>query len=388
MENAEVEDITSREQAYYGVKAGLWLPQKTDPEDSLFSFAEQSMVRIYQYEKLSKLVILPYVFLRPVTLEGVKQFTQIAQEEYIQFLWDEAGTGKGGQEPYSSETGKYACSIMTYLSSMAFGNLFLEKCNILSVKWADGIENISLGCRSIMTRPKEEEMLAKFQADSQTWFWRKDKDAILDSNIQIIQNTMDEALEGRENCRSDIDWFMDHYLPIRGRQDEELAEKDKGRMPGVGIPELACICEGGLRKELWKKVVKVIDSGKGTLMLVLSTINGSDLIDSLLMPGEQSSTCNEENRICLALPMMQWEAFCRLNGREATESQKRELVCEILERYPEIEKGLSVPETEDLVKEGILEEYEDYYLRKIDMYESFSMLKGAMRIEKEYERKK
>lgn len=388
MEKAEVEDITSCEQRYYGVQSLLWVPQETDPVRNHFSFSSQIMVRIYRYERLSKLVILPYVFLKPLYMEGAREFAGMAEREYLRYVWDKAELGKGRQKQYSPEAGKYICSIMTYLSSIALGDLFLEKCSVSQAEWIDIVENIGLGCKNTLTREKENELLAMLNRNRYCWFRQNDaaEDTVLED--ALIKDVREEALKSGRDGKNSINWFMDHYLPLRGRQDEKRAERNEDRMPGLGLMALAQICGTDFQKEMWEKIIKVIDSGRGTLMLSLRKMSGGNMIDSLILPGEQNPACNEEYRICLALPLMQWEAFCALKGTKATESQKGELASEILEKYPDLKALVSAAEVEELAKEDILGEYKDYYLKKIGMYTSFSMLSGAMRTEKEYERKR
>ena len=134
-------------------------------------------------------------------------------------------------------------------------------------------------------------------------------------------------------------------------------------------------------------MIKVIDSGKGTLKLAVNKIGSKCYIDSVLVAGEQSPTCNEENIVYLTLPLMQWEAFCKSNHPEKNmEEQKEKLAHEILKEYSGLKEKISEMEWKELVKKDLLTSCVDYYLKKLAVYERLPMLKEVMAIEKRFEK--
>lgn len=380
-------NLTTDTQSFYGIESNLLFAEDFgDCFADEFAFSWGNMIRIYQYRNLSKLLVVPYVFLKPLDTKAAAPFIAAVKEKYIQF--DEVVFGGAEDEELrydSCERQKYVCSIMTYLASMALGVRFLGLLGI-SAEWQRKVEQISLGCKSTFTIEKVDDILQMFKQNREGWFWDRDKSAAQELFCDETERLIEKIMQLKAGGKVEFDWFIDHYLPMNGKEDERLANENKKRLPGLELLRLIRLFGRESTRTIWKKMIKVIDSGKGTLMLAVKEINGRRYVDSLLLAGEQNFACNEENLIYLALPLMQWDAFCRLDKLEMDDRvQKEKLVREIFAEYPKLQEEITEAEWKELVQTDILSNYREYYLKKLAVYEELPMLKEVMAIEKRLE---
>ncbi len=388
MERQKSEKLTTDTQKYYGIESDLlFVEDLGDCFEYEFAFSRRNMIRVYQYKKLSKLLIIPYAFLRPLNTDSVASFIEGVKDKYVRF--EETAffyVERGAEVAYSCERYKYVCSVMTYLASMVLGLRFCSHLGI-SATWQEKIGWTALGCETFLTCENAADVLHMFRQKGEEWFCGREIGAAEGGKQDETEALVNRTFRLRQGQKVEFEWFIDHYLPLSGKEDERRATENKKRMRGLELSGLASRFGEESPRRIWKKMIKVIDSGKGTLMLAVNKAGTRQYVDSLLLAGEQNFACNEETLIFLALPLMQWEAFCRLNHLEKTvQEKKEELVREILREHSALRNEVAEEEWKELIQTDVLSDYRDYYLKKLAVYEELPMLKEVMAIEKRLEK--
>ncbi len=185
---------------------------------------------------------------------------------------------------------------MTYLASMVLGLRFCSHLGI-SATWQEKIGRTALGCETFLTCENAADVLHMFRQKGEEWFCGREIGAAEGGKQDETEALVNRTFRLRQGQKVEFEWFIDHYLPLSGKEDEWRATENKKRMRGLELSGLASRFGEESPRKIWKKMIKVIDSGKGTLMLAVNKAGTRQYVDSLLLAGEQNFACNEETLI-------------------------------------------------------------------------------------------
>ncbi len=379
LDNWHIQDHATKTQKKYGISSYLYHDEKG------LGLCREILIRIYKYERADKLVVVPYAYLKPLT------YSQIA--ESFQFLVSEGvicfqGNGDFVQDAEVLKTNRlksqYAYSLLTYVSSLLAGSSFLRKHGMADWKRNEIIEKVSLGCDIVLP----EDAVGRITEGLNGIRTIEDSTYLLEENNDINE-TVDSLINGKspsiKQRKQDVDYFLDHYLKLSSKRDEQLAKQNKERMRGIEVERIYQYAPN--RKEAWIKIQEVIDTGRGTIAISSNVINGTTYVDSLLYAGEQNHACNEENLAELVYPLLQYEMYCR--EKNVTGQKKTDMKCKIMEaimgQNPRLRECISIQEIEELKKESFERDYAAYYFDKYAMFRETPGVQRGMKIEKSYE---
>lgn len=393
IQNSKVKEITTDIQKYYDVHVFLYFMKDDCGKDKELktSLVEQNMIRIYIYDKLEKIIIVPYAFLKPLSFDGILSYYKLLRN--LEVIQGEDITKTIGA-PATIETNeyltKYLYSLETYITSQVFGKKFLIDRQICNVSWNKEIEKYNfanefnidgINIDSFIERLAIKE-IGKY-ADYSDTNLQLDKEKKIDKLV--------EKIKGGNIQTTSIDRFIESYIKLSGREDEELAEQGEKRMRGIEYLRLCQYFSKENAEKIWETIVKVIDSGRGTLSVCKNNINGKIFMDSLLFAGEQNFACNEPNLIYFIYPLLEYECFCRNNEglkagcEEDTIKGKIDLINYILNNFPELREKVDDFEIESLKGKSVLQSGMDYYMSRYSIYEKDEKLKQILEKTKHYE---
>lgn len=376
----EVEEITTEVQNYYGVHVYLYFMDRDSDEElaDRLPIVEQNIIRIYVYEKLGKIIIIPYAFLKPLNAGIIASYYEalnslnIVQEMFVPKM--EVSTGLIAQDGYWA---KYLYGMEVYVSSLLVGKKFLANREIEDISWNNAIEKYNFGYHFEIKDDELDYVISQISILKKSGLISS-----CNANIQLEQRSgIEEIVVGiRESSMENLTAyaFMESYIKRSGRKDEELAEQGKGRMCGIEYLRLYQYFRKGDLKELWKAIVKIIDSGKGTLSVIINRVNQKMVVDSLLFAGEQNYTCNEPNLIYFVYPLLEVESTWQNMSPSDLEKQKGNLINKILNSFPELKGAVSREELEYMKSHSILKCEADYYMSRYPIYENDERLKKIL----------
>lgn len=367
----QLSDIAIRSQEVRGVVSYVYCD--TDP----FSMCRGNLFRIYKYEKVGKLVLVPYAYLKPLTYGQISGMLRIFSEKgMIRYV----GEGKFLDEEREFKGNRiksqYAYSLLTYLISLIAGVIFLEKLGIENWNRNEKIEKMSLGCETYISKENAGMLLSELgyipTLENMEYLPEKNED---------IQNIIDRILERGNKVH--LDHFLSYYLKLSSKRDEELANEKNERMRGIEIERIQKYAEE--RQKLWEKVIEVIDAGQGTIAPAVNVINGKSYLDGLLYTGEQNHAGNEKTMACIAYPLLQYAIYCRDKKIPEEENVKIKLINEIIRLIKEKNGCVAEDEIMYLAGEALIRDYREYYLHRYIMYMDDEGVRAAMAAEKNYE---
>lgn len=365
----QVEDITTVMQEYLGIRAFLYCVGDRAYDGNL-GITQARMIRIYVLERLEKVILTPYNYLRPFKKEKLESvFQEIEGLDYFQY----DGNIKKVQDSWLPGNihahDRFMYSAMTYLTSMALGNEFMESIGITHAVWKEDIS--ALGFKSAECLKGNERELIGCLKSLGSGFIATGRE----EPTQDIRKAAAKVKSAKDS--------LSQFVRECGIQDEERADRNQARMKGVSIGTLCDLFKIDAVKTIWCKVISLADAGKITIMVSPDVIDGQDSVGSLVVAGEQNPTCNEENRAALVLPLIEFKDFCAVNNRDFSQL-KGKLIEQICQRYPEIQENLMPDEWEEAVGREVIQ-YREYYLDRLPVYENNSILKGALNVEVQYE---
>lgn len=350
-----------------------------------FRICRNVLIRIYKYEKADKLIVIPYAYLKPMTHSQIAEAFEIfANEEMIQYQ----GDGKFLQDPKVLEVSRlkmqYAYSLLTYICSLLQGTLFLQNLGLENWSRVDIIERTSLGCKIKVSDDDVKNIIEKLEKIPVIG----DDEFSLEENCDI-NDIISFLYKGRSSSiaqnKMDADYFLDHYLKLSSKRDEELAEAERERMRGIEAERIFKYVPD--RDDVWRKIAEVIDTGRGTISVGFNIIEGTTYVDSLLYAGEQNHACNEENLAALIYPVLQYDMYCQENqiSSESKKDTKEQIINSIMKQRDSLRDKISLHEIEKIKEELFAQNYGSYYYARYPMFRNDAGVKLGMKIEKEYE---
>ncbi len=379
LQDQHLQDHAIKTQKRHGISSYLY------HDANNLGLCREILIRIYEYERADRLLVLPYAYLKPLTYSQIADsFQFLVKEDVICFH----GNGDFVQDAEALKENKlkaqYAYSLLTYVTSLLAGNSFLRQHGMEDWERNTIVETTSLGCDIVLSEDAEGRIVAGLNRISTigegTYSLEENSD---------INEVIDSLLQGRSQSvmqqEKDVDYFLDHYLKLSSKRDEQLAEQNKERMRGIEVERVYQYAPN--RNAAWEKIQEVIDTGRGTIAIAFNIINGTTYVDSLLYAGEQNHACNEENLAELVYPLLQYEMYCK--EKEVSGSKKADMKCQIIEdimgQNPGLRERISAQEIEELKKESFEREYSSYYFDKYSMFRERPEVQRGMRIEKGYE---
>lgn len=381
----DANEITTEIERYYGVQAFLYFMDcGMDKEFAdRMPFVEQNIIRIYIYEKLEKMVIVPYAFLKPIGFDGLRSFYRLLCS--LQVIKEIGSPYKRIIDTHEIEENgplaRYLYSMAVYVSSLLLGVKFFNSRLIKDFSWNSVIEEYSFGfCFQIGDIEDIIRQLANVErgkyADYKVENIQLEPIPDMEELLNQIKRINREGLSpGR---------FIESYIKLSGRRDESLAEQNKKRMRGIEYVRLYKYFLKENRREIWKAIIGIIDSGRGTLSAALNILNQKPFMDSLLFGGEQNFTCNESNLIYFVYPLLEYENFWKGNLAAGTLSSddmmkgKSNLIKLIMDLFPELRSMADEEEIRNLKEKSILESGMDYYMSRYPAYEEDKRLKEIL----------
>lgn len=371
----QVKEITTDMQRYYGIESFLYCL-----DNKLFDWelkvAQANFIRIYVLDRLRTVIIIPYSCLNHVKEESISQiFSEVEDKHFIQYGDDKVNLRCHMQVKDGFVYSRFMYSSITYLISMALGNMFFSSLGIKHVNWKEGV--LSLGFKSAQSLYGREKVLVNclnqhisgfvFQGDE----WKAHKGFSED-----VKKIYEKVVSEKGN--------MSQFIRECGKVDEERANNNKSRMKGVSVYLLSKLFNIDDDKTAWAKAISLADAGKVTIVVSPDKVGMDECVGSLLMVGEQNYTCNEENRILLVLPLIEFMDFCKINNHDFSKL-KYTLIEKICSEFPEIKDNLLPDEFNEVVNSEVIK-YRDYYVDRMSIYESNSTLKNTFSLVVQYEK--
>lgn len=358
-------------------------------EKNNFRICRDTLVRIYKYERINKLIIIPYAYLKPLTYSQIAEAFHILETNGIIIGYNINGKGDFLQKPdvlgKKRLKAQYAYSLLSYISSLLLGTLFLDRLGLEDWKRNTVIEEKSLGCKSIHY---SKEILKDAIMGLQTINVLQD-DFSLEENTDI-NGILRMLKEGREQSavqgEMDADYFLDHYLKLSSERDEQLAKEKKDRMHGIELERIYKFVPD--KRKVWKKIEEVIDTGRGTIAVAIDKIGGKDYVDSLLFAGEQNHACNEENLARLIYPLLQYEMFCQDEKipNDVKKKTQMQIINAIMNQNTNLRERITQHEIELLMEDSFARNYEAYYFDHYSMFKDEPEVQQGMDIEEVFEK--
>lgn len=374
--SGKAEEITTEIQKYYGMRVYLYFAD-FDPGKKTgcrLPFVEQNLIRIYIYDRLEKIIVVPYAFLKPFSYEGLDSFCCVLSD---------AGLVSGKYRSESSDCKKeiienkylekYRYSLATYVTSLLLGERFLEGLEIKGISWNERIEQYNLGYHLDIKAQDQEALIGKLRIGVENGFAADIGEAVQLPKINEIQEILEETKKIRIREESS-ESFIESYTKRSGLLDEKLAEEKKKRMPGIEYIRLLQNLPDKTIQDVWKAIIRIIDSGRGTLSASVNKINQKFFINSLLYAGEQNFTGNERNLIYFIYPLLEYE--CRLQDSSFSEQfcevdiykEKERMVSFIFDCMPDLRDKVDTEELKTLTEKSIQESGMDYYMGRYPVY--------------------
>lgn len=366
-----VEDITTSIQKYYGIDAYLYCD-----DNRLFGgniqITQANLVRLYRLKRSEKIIVIPYSYLKPVKKNVLRSaFKKVESLHYIRY----GNTGKAIAECWGKEDvhahNRFMYSSITYLMSMALGNEFFKGQGIDHVIWKE--DPLSLGFKSAdCLRGREKELITCLEEFASGFVMAEKKEPL----TGVFKDIFEKVKSAKDN--------LSQFVRECGIEDEKKADRNELRMKGISIDTLCNMFHIDAVKTIWSKAISLADAGKVTIIVSQDVINKEECIGSLLVAGEQNTTCNEENRAALALPLIEFRDFCTTNNRDFS-TLKDGLIERLCSECPEIRENLLQDEFSEVVNSEIIK-YRNYYLDRFSIYADNDILKEALNIEMQYEK--
>lgn len=389
-------EMTSNALEYYHIRSYLYL---MDQEDEFvlqkkLEFVEQNMIRIYVYEELSKIVIVPYAFLKPMNSDSISAFyLHICSQKNIHCHYNLDFLTDSTQLAESEEKERFAYALLTYMVSLSIGKFFLKNRGITDCDWSKKIEYTAFRVEIEENAVCMEKILDAYQAaaasqEKKVFYAISKSEFEHFEGISEIVECVKKHINQEKSSAERIERIIGEYIRCSDRRDEERVKEDKDRGPGISARQLLEeMKDFEQRPHIWAKVIKLVDSGRGTLSIRSRQIGEQKYMDSLLYAGEQSFSSNEKNAKYYIYPFLQYELACEKKQKDAAQIQrgKQELKDLISQKYPHLSERVAEDELKQLVIQNISDGYKDYYLKRYDMYDRDPQLREVMELECEYQ---
>lgn len=333
--------------------------------------SQKNMVRIYKYNQMSKIVIMPYVVLNAVNEEGIKYFCEkLVQEGVLKIDIEELR-----KEQLSKSKLSFLYSVLSYILSYAVGMNFLERHSITAAEINRQIEHYGFCDKISAERIDSDNIMTVFcQGEEYFMNWKR---LNVSKENEDVDSTLEEACEG-ENKQTTRN-VIHRYLKLSSKKNEELVVKSGKRMRGIEVARFEERFPETPSSEIWKNVIEIADSGKGTIAGEIITVAGENYVVSLLYTGEQNFSGNEEDLIYYIYPLMQLEVSCKNNNIKVC--PKEDLAEKIFNKYNDLSYTPKDSEVKKLIDEAIYKNFGKYYLERFPAYEKDKKLREYMNIE-------
>ena len=376
-ETGDILEITSEVQKSFAIESFLYYIAEESKLN--FKISQCNMIRIKKYHDRKKFQIVPYVYLKPIEKTRLKNFyiDILKEKKFMQFEEKLKPSPDNFRADVEEPCYRYMYSSLSYMCSMALGNLFLNECGIRQWQWEENPIALGFCCAGHM-QGKEKEFLGLLEPeDSEKIMFVGDEEIRCDLPTEI-ENILSEEKSERQTMS------LDSFIRFCGKTDEELAAKQQDRIKGVPASTLFRRFGAKDLKKFWAKMISLADAGKSTISVCMNRIGEEYYIGSLVTEGEQNFTCNEEAKIALVMPLMELKYFCKRQGLD-WEKRKKSLLERVYLYCPEIQRVLSSDEKKEAETTEVME-FEDYYFNRYPIYEENSVVAKALKVEVQYER--
>lgn len=388
LQNSKVEEITTEIQRYYGVRRYLYFMDAADDKELItqMAFVEQNMIRIYVYERLKKIVIVPYAFLKPLSFEGIMScYNFLCDLEIVQKTIVSKIVCDAGKVENIDYLAKYLYGLTTYIVSVAIGQKFLTGKEIQNAIWRKEIEKYNFGCR-VDLKDTEIDLFFKELSAIVKGKYIEFGDANLQLSKEVEVENIVTQIQSSNIEKPSVYRFMESYMKLNGKRDEELSQQTNQRIRGIEYLRLRKYLVGVELKDVWKSIINIVDSGRGTLTMSCNMINQKSYFDAFLYAGEQNFACNEPNLIYLIYPLLECECLyhndlkLRDKSKKDLMNAKSGLISFIFKKFPELRNEVNDYEIENLKEKSLIKGGIDYYLSRFPVYEKDEKLKQILEI--------
>lgn len=368
------ESISTKAQKQCGIEAYILFEEQLESRTS-DERVGISMVRVYLYREMGRMIVIPYVVLKPIDRAGMQRCCG-------RFVAKGALKSRGGLS-LEKNTAKaemlFFYTALTYILSYAMGMKFLSLYGIQENGGADRkkeIEAYSFVGVLDVEQMSADDILDVFDEEKET-FLSMDSDAVYADGIQDLLDETIKKLPGKKTGN-----LVNYYLKLSGEKKRNTASDSTSRkMWGIEVRRLAKFL-GVRQREIWQAIIEVIDAGRGTIAAAVSCIAGKECVCSMLFSGEMSFSGNEDNLACYVYPLMKLEMYCEERKISSVHDKKAELAKNISDQYGGVlQYHSSDYEVSRLINERIREKHEAYYLWRFPAYERDENLIRSMEIE-------
>ncbi len=381
-EKCKCGNLASAVQRQCGMESYILYEDQIHTWKPLSFCAQKTMVRVYKYNYMSEVVVVPYVVLNHIEEEGLKDYCRKLVDKQV--FYNKISRLITGN--LSKEIMHFLYGSLTYVISYVVGMMFLSQYKVDDAHLNRQIEKYNFGGMIHVDRSKIDDIIRIFEGESE-FFLDSQEDAVCAENKEA--GTLFAHV-----CSQNKDMKMNHlaayYLKMSGQRDEKLAADNAGRMQGIEFVQLQKNMPQVSSNETWSPTIILADTGRGTIACTTVVINGKVYACSHLYAGEMNSSGNEDDLIYYVYPLMCLEQYAEENHLGSIRKKKEQLAKKISQKISQSGGSLTYSfsdfEVKQLINQSICSNREEYYLRRFPAYENDAMLRNCMQIEMEFEK--
>lgn len=340
--------------------------------------AQKSMVRVYKYNNMSQVAVVPYVILNHIDETGLKDYyAKLIEKEAFDQKVSDLLTGHLTKEIMS-----FLYGALTYVLSYVVGAEFLRRYEVGDAYLNRMIEKYNFGGMIHVDQSKIDDIIHIFGFKC-SWF----PELRLDDVCKANKDAGDLLKKSRiQNNEMKMKHLVSLYLKMSGKEDELLAAQNARRMQGIEFAQLQNDTKSLASDETWSPVIKSVDTGGGTIACTTITVDGKVYACSHLYAGEMNASGNEDDLIYYIYPLMRMEQYVEENRLGDIWQKKEFLAKKISQSQDSLAYSFSDFEVKQLINQNICSNREEYYLQRFPAYENDSMLRHCMQIEIDFEK--
>ncbi len=377
-EKAGCSDLASGVQRQCGMETYILYEDQIRTWKPLPFCAQKCMIRVYKYNYMSKVTVVPYVILNHIDEEGLIDYcTKLIEKKVFD---QKIGVLLAGH--LTKEVMHFLYSALTYVLSYVLGAGFLNQYEVDDTYLNRQIEKYNFGRMIHADQSKIDDIIHIFGFKSSYFLSNKIND-ICNYNKEAGKLLKEARLQ---NQTMKMNHFVSFYLKMSGKKDEELAAQNAGRMQGIEFVQFQKNAQGLLTDDVCSSVIKSADTGGGTIACATITLDRKVYACSHLFAGEMNASGNEDDLIYYIYPFMRMEQYAEEFHLGSVTKKKEQLAKKISQSGGNLTYSFTDMEVKLLINQNICSSREEYYLQRFPAYEDDRTLRHCMQIEMDFEK--
>ncbi len=215
--------VANRFQQKYGLSAQVIFPEEMQEKYPLFNrIARKCCIRVYYNSNIGKLLLIPYVFLKEMSLSSLTELS----ETYAGLMPEFKESLSENTEMGSEDMAAYKARMLTCIFSFIYGRLFFSEMGINVTEWQNDYDTVQKSFDSEVARELFDLSMERMQEIA------SDRDFAIPSVDPVIQTwyTVDEMTDFQRKGNMQKDVYT--YFRMEGNKDEIRAQEGRERMTG------------------------------------------------------------------------------------------------------------------------------------------------------------